>query len=651
MAADQAASPIVALSRRWRTDSTETEGNERYYLIKRPAVGGKLSYEFKEESRTHGGTTTRDSNHRFSEKIAVQTAGWVYHPALVQYSLLVEPELNQEKEEMDPGGTAETSSFTPDYFMTATLLEPKPYTLNLFARRRQEPVWAAFAGNTESVVDSYGATGQLEYRFLPTTLGYCHTETDQTGFYRSHNIHEDFNLATRHQSGASSTRLSAAYSDDRRTANGYDAEIQTFNNNLFNTYDLSDDKRVGLNSALTYRSQESESFDTRNLHVREQLNWRHRPNLRSSYAVSHRRQETDDFSSDLTALETRLTHLLYENLTTTAGGRGQWYTYADGDENAANGFLDFSYSRPLDWTTLGLHAGWDYLYTDRSGAASAEAVVMDESHSLRLGDEVYLDHYDIDLDSIVVTNADGTIAYFEQIDYTVEAINGYVRLSRLPFGSIADGQIVAVDYRYRRYSAYDDALLTEQYGIDFDLWHNWRLSYSFLRMTQDILSDQAPPNLVDDTTHRAEVRYDIGWSNTSFSYQDHQRLSAPSYDQWEIQETLTYRSQRRLSCSLKGYFGRADYADRDEIREFYGALTTADLLLRRWCKLRIEGYAERSTGATEETDNNGLKAGIEVRYRIWMVRLSYEMTDQDYHLSDYRRTENLARLELIRLMW
>jgi hypothetical protein len=650
-AAVEATSPPAALSRRWRTERDEQGFQGRYYSIRRPAVGGQLTYEFREESRTHGGTTTRDTNHEFKEKIGIKTAGWVYHPALLHYSLLLEPEFSQEKEEVRPGESAKTSSFAPDYSMTATFLDPKPYTLNIFAKRQEEPVWAAFAGNTESIVDSYGATGHLKYRVLPTTLGYTYTKTDQSGFYTSHKVHEDLNLSSRHQSGKSTTRLTSAYSDDKRTSEGYDSRIQTYNSSLFNSCDITGDKAVNLNSALTYRTQESGWFDTENIHLREHLNWRHRPNLQSNYSASHNRQEADDFASDMSALEARLTHLLYENLTTTAGGRGHRYNYSDGDDNAAGGFLDFSYNRPLAAATLGLHAGWDYLYTDRNGATTTDALVTDETHSLSLGAEVYLDNSNVDLDSIIVTNSDGTIAYFENIDYTVAAINGYVRISRLPFGAIADGQTVAVDYRYLRDSEYDDALLTENYGINVDLWHDWRFSYNFLRVTQDILSEQAPANLIDDTVHRADVRYDIGWSNSSFSYEDHNRLSAPSYTRWEIQETLSYRDPRRWNVSVKGYFGQTDYDDRNETREFYGGIATVDLLVRRWCKLRAEGYYERSAGETEETDNNGLKASIELRYRIWTARLSYELTDQDYRLSDYRRTEHLARLELIRLMW
>ena len=170
-------------------------------------MGGKLIYEFQNESQTSNGITDTDTSHKFKEQIEIKTAGWVYHPALMQYTLMIAPELTQTKEEMSPGDTTRTSAFTPDYSMTATFLEPKPYTLNIFANRLQEPVWAAFSGNTETITDSYGATGQLKYKVLPTTFGYSHNKTDQTGFYISQDIHDEFNLSSRHQTETSNTWL------------------------------------------------------------------------------------------------------------------------------------------------------------------------------------------------------------------------------------------------------------------------------------------------------------------------------------------------------------------------------------------------------------------------------------------------------------
>lgn len=646
----QEPSPIKALLQRWLTKQPENSKQKQYYFIKRPSLGGKLTYEFKDDSQTHNGITTTDTSHKFKEQISIQTAGWVYNPALMRYSLIIEPELIQSQEETIQGETIRSSSFAPDYSMTATFLEAKPYTLNIFGNRQQISEWTSFSGNSESISNSYGAIEQLKYKTLPTSFGYTHTETEQTGFYTSSDIHDDFNLSSEHQSAKSNTRLTSTYSDDQRNSENLTSQIKTFNNNLFNNY-RTDNKKVTLDSAMNYSSQESSWYDSQNINFREYLGWSHNPNLQSNYSTSHTRQKSGDFSSDMTTLDAGLTHLLYENLTTNVGSRASQNTYSDGKETAGEGFLNFSYRRPLSWTTLGLNSGWDYLYTDRSGFTSNEALVTNETHILNLTKEIYLNHYSVNLDSIIITNNAGSIVYIENIDYTVEKINGYVRIRRVPFGSITDGQIVAVAYRYQRDSAYNDTLLTENYGFNFDLWHDWRFSYNLTRITQNILSGETPQNLVDDTIQRTDLRYDIGWSSASLSYEDNNRLSAPAYTQSEMRESLYYRPQLPFYISLSGYLGQTDYKDRDETKEYYGGVTTFDWMLRRWCNFRLEGFYDKTSGDFEEIENTGLKVGLEFRYRIWTARLSYESTDQNYIRIDSQRTEKLARLEFIRAMW
>ncbi len=642
---------FMSILQRWQTNQPETSQQKQYYFIKRPAVGGQLAYEFKNNILTYNGTEATETSHKFKEKISIQTSGWAYSPALMKYSLMIEPELIQSKEETVQAETVSTSSFAPDYAITATFLEAKPYTLNIFGNRQQISEWAAFSGSSDSTTNSYGVNGQLKYKTLPTTLGYSHTETDQTGFYASNDIHDDFNLSSEHQTERSNTHLTSVFSEDKRNSENLTNQIKSFNNNLFNNYRVTEDNKVILDSAMTYSTQESGWYDTQHINLREHLGWRHYPNLQSNYSASHTRQESGDFNSEMTTLDAGLTHLLYKNLTTNVGSRASQNTYSDGKETAADGFLNFSYNRPLSWTTLGLNSGWDYLYTDRSGFTSTEALVTNETHILSLNNEIYLNHYNVNLDSIIVTNSSGTIIYIANIDYTIEEINGYVRIRRVPFGAIKDGQIAAFTYRYQQDSAYNDAVFAENYGFNFDLWHDWRFSYNITRITQNILSGEAPQNLIDDTIQRADLRYDIGWSATSVSYEDNNRLSAPAYNRREIQETLSYRPQWQFGLLLKGYLGQTDYKDHDETDNFYGGVASFDWILNRRSTLRFEGFYDKTSGNFEETENNGLKAGFEFRYRIWTTRLSFQITDQNYISSNSRRTEQLARVEFIRATW
>jgi len=141
------------------------------YFIKRPGMGAGLTYEYKDESRTTSGTTVKDSYHRFKERVRLQTDGWLYHPALMQYSLMIEPEWIQSKEVNTSGETGRVNSFSPDYAMTATFLQQKPYTFNFFASRRESPVWAAFAGDTETLSTHTAQIYDSNIKFYQPYLG------------------------------------------------------------------------------------------------------------------------------------------------------------------------------------------------------------------------------------------------------------------------------------------------------------------------------------------------------------------------------------------------------------------------------------------------------------------------------------------------
>ncbi|MFT5700100.1 MAG: hypothetical protein ACI8ZB_002971 [Desulforhopalus sp.] len=647
-AEENGASPV-----NWLVQPLEEDGDplERFFFLDRPAVGAKLTYEFNDESRTSSGTTADDSYHRYKEQLRFKTEGWLYHPAFMQFSLMFEPEWSQGSEESSSGESADINTFSPDYSLRATFLEQKPYTMNIFSSKREIPIWAPFAGNTESTVDTYGATLSLKNDFLPTTIGYSHIETDQTGFYTSQNSYDNFTLAARNQSKRSNTTLNGTYRDDERTTMGFMRQIQSLNTSLLNTYRLNRDNKATLRSLVNYRNQDSDDFDTENIRLKEHLNWWHRKNLQSNYIVSHDRQETSGFNSEQSLLEGRLTHLLYENLTTDVGGRTSQDRYADGRENSYEAFLDFGYSRPLSWGTLNLNSGWDYVYTDRGGFTDAAVQVTNELQTLGTGEESFLENYNVDINSIIVTDRLGSIVYLENLDYAVEEISNFIRIRLLPFGSIRDGETVAINYRYVQDGEYDDTVLTQHYGINFDLWKTWWLSYDYLRSSQDVLSGQTSQGLVDDTIHRAQARYDIGWSDTSLSYEDSNRQSDLSYTRWEVEETLRFRPLWRFYFSLRGYLGQTDYYNSDEVRDFYGGITTLDWMLTKRCKLRFEGYCDATNGDREETINSGIKADLEFQYRIWTMHLSYQVTDQDNRLNDYQRIEQLVRCDLIRIMW
>ena len=107
------------------------------FYVERPTATLDSRYEVDEEERrgpfieqTKKSTTTR-------EKLELRTRGYVYHPALLVYSIGLRPEFKRQH-------TATTGSDIPKddakflgYFVDMTVLQLKPYTVNLFASKER----------------------------------------------------------------------------------------------------------------------------------------------------------------------------------------------------------------------------------------------------------------------------------------------------------------------------------------------------------------------------------------------------------------------------------------------------------------------------------------------------------------------------------
>jgi hypothetical protein len=621
----------------------------RYFHIERPKVGLGLSYEFEEEKRKASGSTTTETSNEFTERLILETNGWAYHPALCKYILGFEPELSQTKRDSDSGDSSSDSVYAPAYSVDAIFLEPKPYTLHAFANRRELKVRGAFSEPTDSTIDTYGADLRLKYyKFLPTFAKYTHTDIDQSGFYDSNGSRDDYQLTSQQITKNSTTTLNSAYSDDERTSAGDTVRLKTFDGSLGNEYFIAGDQRKTLLSTLAYQWADTESQENKSYSLSENLFWRYTENLYTDYIFSYDKRDTGSFDSETTAFNARLQHLLYENLTTNVSTGFNLNDFSGGEENAYDGSLQFIYNRNIPWGDLTLRSGWDYRYTTRKGE-EAEITVIDEPHVLTTGVVTLLDNENVDLDSIFVTDVTGTIAYIENVDYTIQERNSFVQISRTTTGGIANGQTVLVDYRYRSDPAFDDTVFGQQYGIQFFLWNALTLGYGYQHANQNTVSGTPPENPIDDTTHAAEIRLNLGWTDTRLTYEDRDRSSGISTRSWLASQTFRIRPRRRFLFDITGSYGRTKFTDVGEEQEQYGG--SSRLLWRPagWCRFRMEGFLNKISGDVEDQVDANFFAGVELAYRIWRGSAGYYYDRSGS--SDAYRIRNGVKFEIIRILW
>jgi len=654
--ADQMEATAVSGPRRsftWNSAS-DRQVKRRYFQVSPPSAGAQIKYEFNQEVRTVSGQKTTDSSQITTEHLDLATKGFVYHPALLQFNLRVSPEFKQSiQNRAESTGESSTTgnSFNANYNTNVVILSQKPYTLTLFAHHLESQSWATYTGVTKSTTDSYGADFALKYSLLPTTIGFSSSSATQSSYYGSNNDLQEVHLTSRHRGISGDSSLTSTYSVNKQITNNAANEIKTQNNAFSNQYRVTTDGRVNLASNLQYMDQNSASFQNKSFFMTENLSWQHRKNLQSRYSLNYRLLESLTTDSSWTSLNGSLTHKLYENLTTTGGVTGTSNEYNGGRDKAVAGLLDSAYQRTLgNWGSLNLNAGATYLYSTRSGA-SASTQAINEPHTLSGTTETFLDWSGINTASIIVTNSDGTIIYVKDVDYRIESIGSSVRISRVPLGGITDGQLLFVSYSYTSDAAYDDALLTQNYGLALELKRSLFLTYRYLHTKQTLLAGPQPERLNNSTIHLATLRYDADWSESSATYEDNNSSSDISYRRWELAQTIRLHTNNRFQYTLRGYYGETEYRSHTELKRRAGATTALNWMPYNWLRFNMEGYLEQVNSTLEKTVNGGTRSGLEMNYRLWTAKLNFMFAVQDDSLSDSSRTNQQVQLELSRTMW
>lgn len=605
----------------------------RNYYIERPRLALDLSYRMETDEVEGPYLTTKNSTQILRERFDIETGGFIYHPALMTFTLRLSPEWEQEQDEYEPGSDQSSDSFLLGYSIDMTFLESKPYTLDVFARKQNSTLTTSLATTSESVNDTYGATLRLKYAVLPTTLALVHTTTDQSGFYVSHEDRDEARLNMRHTRPSNDTTFNAIWTTLDRTALGTTTSTENLFGILQNFYRITPDNRVLLNSSLTFRDAKSNVFSSSGVDLSESLTWRHSDTFSTYYDLLLSQDKTENSSIDRTSVSAGLSHSLYENLVTTASVSANTSTIGEEDYG---GNLNFSYQRSIPWGTIYASLGQDYRVTNRSYEV-AFIQVINEAHVLSTGDVTLLDNRNVDLSTVVVTSPDGSIIYTRDIDYTLELIGTSVRISRTTIGAIANGGGVLVSYSYLSNPAYDSSDYEQSYGLGFYLWSAWRINYLYSHSKEDFISGNPPDLLAEEIRHTLDSDLTWKWSTTRFLYEDIESTTGVSSTRWRMEENLHFRPRENVFLSMSGYMGHNTFKDYDSEDDFFGFRADVQWRVTSWSKAKIEGFYDEIDGTSNKTKTMGTQARWEWFYGIWTGEATYRFLNEEDLLSNQNR--------------
>ena len=614
-----------------------------YYSVETPTVKTYLSYELESEERNGSFTNQEKDTATSREKFEIKTKGWIYHPALLIFTADLKPEFKQQSIDVDEGDAQENDATFLGYSFDTTILQYKPYTVNLYAGKNRADFASSLA--TDNVTESSVYRGRLllKYEPVPTTITVESKDQVTESFYFTSEKSEKVRIDSRHQTLSSKTKLEAEFFEQNRNIRGTELSGERKYMFVSNQYKL--DEKSNVSSGLRYSDNTSGAVDSAIALFSSQLSVRHREKLKTQYQVRIEDRDEGGFASTKRFGGVELTHQLYENLTTTINGNSEKNEFTEGNLDVYGAGVDFRYVRKIPWGNLNINLGHrERIEDDQRQLAFAE--IRDESVVLTDMDLVILANDVIDVSSIVVTDVNG-FPYAINTDYIVTAVGTSVFISRNGAGGIAAGEEVLVDYSFEADPPAKIEAITDTFSVNLDLWSMLKLFYQKVETNEKFISGIEPSELADDTLQRTGVELRWKWSTTRVEVEDRDTIRTPT-KRFRFSEALLFRPSHNMSFGFSADYSKLELIDTNEQSESTGF----SMGLRRDFggagQLSVDGFSQKITGSAQRSHTKGLNALFQWVYGAWRPSIRYLFNDEVDQLAGESRKRNNLFFEMSR---
>ncbi len=592
------------------------------------------SFEFtgrvrdQEQQSKVGAGTTKSHESIFEEDLRLDTAGSVYHPNLLEYSLaglfgLQQADFSERFGSEERHSGDDTTVYEFDF--EGRLLKKKPYPGTVFARRYRSLEARPFLSSLETTTTNYGFNWQYVDPKMPTSLQFNHTEVllrpldprEGNGTQRNTNL--------RFETGykfSDSNVLSFVY--DRQSvmeqpfALDYDSDELTLGHRL----DFGEQRGHRVESELSYFNQIG-TYDNERFRWRETLRLQHAESFRSwyQYELLNRTQGSlagvDPIGERSHYFSATLEHRWYESLISQLNAYGQLQDYDSGLAIRRTGVQpSFEYRKKNPWGVFLADYRVRLQNEDRSGGA-LNAEVLDERLTFRDPEPAVISNPNVAAGTIIITAEDRVTQYRAGRDYRVRTVGDRVEIERVPTGRIRDGQTVLVDYVFNVGGDFTldtithDASVRQNFGFGLSPYYRFRLQ------DQEISPPDAEGATPDNiTAHIAGMEFAKGPLRTSAEYEDHDSTISP-FTAVRLNAELTHRFEFGATGSVKGRWSEVRRSgDQNRLTRFF----TAEGRLRQTLPngLTLEGAALHRT---EEDSVSGGDNGFDFDFSLeWIVR-------------------------------
>jgi hypothetical protein len=610
----------------------------RLRYIKMDAEAEQNSYQ----SRLPGGSDVNSQRVYLSPGVGIGWDYFLYHPDLLSFSLLTEPNYNWQQYK-NSGISSGSDSLLLNGDLTAQLLREKSYATTFTYNRSHDDYHYDFYNSATVDTEGWGVSTGYRDGPVPVNISFQQSHTDSKSFSQESILDQTtVNLHARNErQKMNATDLTYQFGQFN-----YDSQytLASYNNqNSYHHVTLTDSEhfeKSTLSSSLLFYDVESSQSSSQNLNAGLNYSVEHTPHLRSFYNYSGSVNSGNGADSLANYGVAGIQHQLYDSLVSSLNvhGSNEKSTYGsaslDSTTIGAGGSVDYS-KRLGGWGTLNLGNNANYDITDQQTSGS-ELLIPDESYTVPATGPAVIrlkSPRDISITSIT----DANHSPLDSTEYVIIQTTDPWQIQIITGGThnLQPGSTVLVTYTIQSDSSGSYSVFSDNAHIGLRFWHERAEVYGNFNYT-DNQGGASDFSLQNVTEFQAGASCDWQGIHLEGDYTEHYS-TLYDYQSLSFQENYStpvfFHSSVGVSLSQQWNIyppGSGTSTNQTETTSFYNYMLHYD-----WQPVAsLSWHAEIGLQQQRDTgfDENLLAART---YLNWMVgklefHLGYEHENQQY---------------------
>lgn len=614
------------------------------------ATDARYDRDVRDSSR---GQETDIEEWLLGQEIRLGADGWLYHPALLDFSAEVGTRFQEDLIDSSGGRSSQVDGTQLNFNTSLNILPRKPYPISVSAGQAHSEISAPFAPLRTIDTLHYGAGMRLHELAvgawkIPSRLAYRHVDTQTNGAFGYDQVRDDIDVALEHESNRTRSRLDYNWGSQESMAAAGRQDSVRQNVRFFDDRDL--DRGTLSSNLLLWDS--AGDFESRAASLAESLRLPHGRTVTSNYNYSLNYQDSETSRQVNNRGQIGLIHQLYGSLTSTVSVGGNYSDFTGGRTTGANGSLGFTYSRRIPWGRVALRFAPSYGYQDEE-LRPGLFTVLAEDHTVALGRPVVLERFNVVEDSIVVTDPVTRLEFVAGVDYTVVQAGAQTILEISPLGNIdpETTPVITVRYDYERQPSRTFTERTLASGLSLYLWDhiNFDLSYSDTRA--DLLegTDQ-DGTLADEQRFLTSLSTTLGRNRTRLEY-ERTRSNILPRERYTATHSVGFQPNRRTTMDIGAGYSHDVITDPRRVSDVYSAGVTSTTVLPLAVLGRLNLYFRYHDEAEQNAAAQGGVVSLIYQYRRIRFQLQERLswTRVDTKIGEKQHIKELVNTVIFRV--